>query len=264
MTHEAGQTVFVPNFLVGRQRAETALSPFEIVQVGGEEDEAVHGRSVRVALTPDEDADDGWVATSLVHDRVGVVVVRIGDLTTESALLDPLAKTIDHYFRLLVGSDYVRVVYLRALTELEQFWTQYRTFTSHLVLIAHGRTDAVRLLGDESLGFEQWLTGTEVATLMDAHGDDPKFHVLSLCCRTGYAAFAQKVSAATAVRTCAGPIHDVHGAIASQFAQTLFAEHFLHGRTWPIAFKHARKATPGTSSFRLWKDSKMIHGASGP
>ena len=48
---------------------------------------------------------------------------------------------------------------------------------------------------------------------------------LSLCCQTGYAEFAKRFSAAPCCREIIAPFHSVHGAVASQFAQSFFAYH---------------------------------------
>ena len=269
-------------------RADTALGEFEIVQVGGQQvaeengdappppatgeaeaataDEqaagnaaAVHTRSVRVLLTPDEDADLGWVASSRVHTKVGITLVRIGDLSTETALLDPVARSLAHFMRMLLGHDFFKVFYIRTEDELRAMWSQEGSGTTHLLLLAHGSETSIRLLGEAADGFEQWMNGGQLAMLL-GEAAPSLLHVISLCCETGYAGFSQPVSNSTAVRSCAAPLHSVHGAIASQFAQTLFIEHFLQGRTWPIAFRHARASTPGTSTFRLWVDGTLAQG----
>lgn len=257
-----GDSVFVPNELVGRTKERTAVSPFEIVEVGGESDGPNHRRSIRVKLRPDENADDGWVARSRIHQKIGITLVRVGDLATETDLLDPLAKSLGHFLRLLVGHDYFHMTYLRTVAEFKQLWAQQRSGTTHLVLVGHGRSDAIQFLPDAASKAADWVSGADFAKLLDAHGPLPKVNVLTLACMTGLADFARPVSKATAVGSCAGAIHDVHGAVASQFGQTIFAEHLLQGRTWPVAFRSAREGTPGTSTFRYWRNGKLLHGAS--
>src|SRR5262249_54774627 len=77
---------------------------------------------------------------------------------------------------------------------------------------------------------------------------------VSLCCKTGYAAFAQTFSGRSDVcNLITAPFHSVHGAIASQYCQTLFAYHLLEGETFRVAFRHARDSIPGGTVFRLWQ-----------
>lgn len=259
MPRAQGDAVFLPNQLVGRGSRETAVGRFEIAEVGASS-HSKHSRSVRVTLDPDESVDDGWVASSLVHDHLDIGLVRIGDLSSEAALLDPLAKSLGQFFRLLVGDDYFRTAYVRTRPELNQFLTS-RPGLSHLVLIAHGRPDGLRLIGDSpSAGFADWIPGAEAAGLLP-DAKTPGTHLLSLACHTGKAAFSKPASTATRVRTVVAPIDSLHGAIASQFTQTAFTEHLLHGRTWPVAIRRAKSATPGTSSFRLWSDGHLLKGA---
>ena len=166
-----------------------------------------------------------------------------------------------HYLRLLVGDDYFRSAYLRTLAEFTQFWRMNRPGTTHLVLVGHGRRDAIRFLGEDAPAFANWMAGANFAELLGAHEPGPKINVLSLCCETGYADFSKVVSQGAAIRTCAGPMRDLHGAVASQFAQTVFAEHLLEGRTWPTSFRLARGAAPGIGNFRLWRDGTLVQGA---
>jgi hypothetical protein len=262
MKFRAGQTVFVPTALVSRHDAEVALAPFKVAEVGGSE----HPKSIRVVLHAAEDPDDGWVASALVHSRVGIYLVRVGDFSTESALLDPLAKGLNHFFRLLVGNsdDYFKIAYIRTRHELAQFWANEHRNVSHLVIVAHGRRDAIRFVGNDAhSNYEDWMTGDELQGFVDAITPVGPAHIVSLACLTGYADFSRPLSLAQACVDCIAPLHSVHGAIASQFCQTLFVEHFLHGRRWPIAFRNARESTPGVSTFRRWEHGGLRDGTTG-
>jgi hypothetical protein len=163
-----------------------------------------------------------------------------------------------------VGDDYFKIAYLRTRSEFSWFWQRERNNISHLIITAHGRRDAIRFIGGtQAPDFEDWMTGHELGEFVDQPDALAPIHLLSLACRTGYAEFAGQVSSAASCRDCVGPLHDVHGAIATQFCQTLFVEHLLHGRTWPIAFRHARQSTPGVSTFRLWAEGRLREGATG-
>src|SRR5262249_11154574 len=92
---------------------------------------------------------------------------------------------------------------------------------------------------------------------VEPHIASPKYFV-SLCCRTGYASFGSSFSRLqTVCKSLVAPFHSVHGAIASQFCQTLLAEHLLTGYSFGRAFHHARDAVPANTSFRLWRAGKM-------
>lgn len=262
MPFAVGQHVFVPNSLVGKTDASAAIGPFSIAEIGAGT-RGKHNRSVRVTLNQSQDPEDGWVASSLLHEKIGIGLIRVGDQSSEAALLDPLAKTLSHFFRLLVGDDYFRLAYLRTESELRNYWQANHGIASHLVVLAHGRPDGMRFVGGgKQNNYEQWMSGSEFADVLNLRGSTRPVHVLSLSCSTGYAAFARTVSSAESCRDCAGPFHDVHGAVASQFCQTLFVEHFLHGRLWKTAFHRARVSGPGSATFRLWQDGQLIEGAS--
>jgi hypothetical protein len=96
----------------------------------------VVARSVRVDLPNGA----GWsrpIASSAVHRNVGVLVVRIGDFDTEFALLDPLAKSVLQYFRVLLA-EAVELCEVRSMVEFRQFWTAHHGAYSHVILIGHG------------------------------------------------------------------------------------------------------------------------------
>src|SRR3954470_10876490 len=72
---------------------------------------ATHDRSITVDDVQGATVD---VGSARVHDsRIGFVVLRIGDLASETALLDPLAKSVLQFLRLLLPDDHVRVVQIR-------------------------------------------------------------------------------------------------------------------------------------------------------
>jgi hypothetical protein len=90
-------------------------------------------------------------------------------------------------------------------------------------------------------------------------GDDAgrSWSFLSLCCQTGRAPFAKPFSTHRICHEFIAPFQSVHGAIASQFGQSYFAYRVERGETATVAHRHARDATPGGASFRLWRGGRM-------
>jgi hypothetical protein len=89
----------------------------------------------------------GWIGAGLVHRDVGVLIITIGDYETETGLLDPLAKSVLQFCRLLVPDDQVWAFKLRGINELKIFWSRDQAAYSHVVLIAHGRQDGIKFGG---------------------------------------------------------------------------------------------------------------------
>jgi len=54
------------------------------------------------------------IASSAAHANVGVTIVRVGDFDTEGTLLDPLAKSLLQFCRLLLPDDMVVLREVRA------------------------------------------------------------------------------------------------------------------------------------------------------
>jgi hypothetical protein len=203
------------------------------------------GRSIIVDLPGRGNPLSEPVAASAAHKNVGVVIVRIGDYATEATLLDPLAKSLLQFCRLLLPDDMLLLREVRSLRELRRFWSTDHPAHSHLVLIGHGREDGIRFGQD-------WQSPGELAAALRPVGNVGPKVVISLCCKNGHATFAQRLSEETVCPFVIAPFDMVHGAVASQFCQTFLAHHLLRGATLKVAFRHARNGVPGATNLRLW------------
>jgi hypothetical protein len=211
---------------------------------------SVSKRTATVKLDPPLGGEQtATIANSALVRNVGIMILRIGDFDTEYTLLDPLAKSLLQYFRLLVPDDIVVLKEFRALDELRTILTKNHAAYSHLILIGHGSTSSLRF-GKEEVG------ASEFGKALEDSGCRGKV-LVSLACLTGVASFAKCLSESPACEAVIAPFHSVQGAVASQFCQTLFAHNLLEGRSTKVAFRNARAAVPGTASFRLWVGGEM-------
>lgn len=211
----------------------------------------VDGKKLKVML-PGGDVSD-WIGSSLCHRNIGILILTVGDLKTEDVLLDPLAKSVLQFCRLLADDGSVRHHKIRSIYELAHIWKQEQALYSHVVLIGHGTDDALIFHVDGHVSPKALDEATH------ARGA-PKKTFISLCCKTGYQKFGGAFSKATICEHFIAPFHSVHGAVASQFCQSFLAYHLLDGETVGVAFRHAREATPGGASFRLWENGAMKAG----
>jgi len=206
----------------------------------------VNQRSVVVEMP---DANRTTVASSAVLKNLGIAVIRIGDLETEVGLLDPLAKSVLQFLRLLNTDDsFTRLFETRSLAELRHFWENNGGALSHVVLIGHGSDAGIRF------GTEGTKSAQDIGEIVAQDGQRKQF--ISLCCHTGRAAFAKAFSGFPACESIIAPFDSVHGAVASQFCQTFFAFHLLNGITTTVAFKNTCKSVPGNHVLKLWQNSK--------
>lgn len=239
-----GESVYVPRARVGLSL--DAPSAFYRTQVS-----AVNRRSIVVSLPQGQTAT---IASSAVRRNIGILILRIGDFDSEDSLLDPMAKSILQYCRLLLSDDMVRLREVRSLQEMKHYWTREHAAYTHVVLMAHGRPDAILF------GVDEWVAGGALGSgLVEGGGVTPKTFV-SLACRTGYAEFGKSFSTTTVCNAVIAPFHSVHGALAAQFCQTFLAYNLLEGETVGVAFKHARAGVAGHPSFRLWQSGKLKAG----
>lgn len=190
------------------------------------------------------------VAASAVQQDVGVCLVRIGDFQSELTLLDPLAKSILQYLRLLLPDDHVKSYSVRTREELYEVYRREAPKNSHFVLVGHGDRDSLLF----SLGAK--VSGEELARSLYAQCQEPSVFI-NLCCQNGYAAFGRPFSLSPVCRALIAPLNSLHGAVAAQFLQTLLGYHFLEGRTLKVAFNSARKHVPGGAAFRIWSNGKF-------
>lgn len=204
-----------------------------------------------------ENGQDVKIASARSHDRrLGFLVLKVGDLSTEDTLLNPLARSVLEFLRLLLPDDHVRRLDVRTTDELLAFWRNEHGAYSHVVLIGHA--------DGSTFGFVNGVkSGAELSSLFGSSSGGavtPK-QFMSLACSTGRAGFAKPFSSHPACGQFVGPYADVHGATASHFCQSYFAGQLLQGRTPKTAFNGAADLTKG-SHFRLWRGGKLVAGKS--
>ncbi len=231
----------------------TKFSPGEMVWVPsrylpGAQPFALMERKVLDVLGRSIVVDDGRggmvkVSTRRAHSRsLGFLVLRVGDLSTEATLLDPLAKSVLQYLRLLISDSEVRMLHVRTDAEVRTFMSTDGSAFSHVILIGHGTPASLLAMGTE-------LSGAEVGSMLDA--GDPKV-VISLACSTGKTAFARELSLCKSVSELVAPFREGHSAAASLFLQTLMHQHLLMGHEFRAAFRIANDGLEGTH-FRHWR-----------
>lgn len=194
-----------------------------------------------------------WIGAGLCQKNIGILLLTIGDLETETGLLDPLAKSVLQYCRLLVPDDYLRAYKIRSLAELTSIWQKEQASYSHVIIVGHGSPEAIKFSVDG------WVKPDALDATLKVRGAPRKIFI-SLCCQTGYKTMGGKLSEMAICSHWLAPFHSVHGAVASQFVQTFLAFHLLEGESVGVAFKHAREYTPGSTSFRLWENGGLKAG----
>ena len=209
----------------------------------------IHAKSVKVRLR--DGADSDWIASSKLHKNIGIAVVTIGDFSTEELLLNPLAKSVLQFSRLLLDDASVTAIRVRAIGELGAWWSINHAAYSHIVLIGHGSPN------DILFAYGGSRTPGDFQRRVLSNNQDKKTFI-SLCCETGKTSFSRKFSSIPACGYLIAPFHSIHGAVASQFFQTYMCWHLLHGKTTKVAFNKAAATVPGTDIFRLWKDGVKV------
>ncbi len=247
--HPKGSFVYVPTSLL----PDGGGSPHALIRL-----EVERNSRRSVVVTPPGAVKSHKVASSRVHSSdLGLLVVRIGDMESESGVLDPLAQSIWEFFRLLLPVDQLELLRLRTVHELRTFWAGHHSAYSHLVLIGHGSSDYLPFIDAD----QGRLSAKEVVELMRVDGLKSK-HIVSLACATGRAGFAKPLSESAICSHFVAPYQPVHAAAASHFCQTYFTKLLLEGRTTKTAFDAAAGAVVGQAHFRLWAAGRLVAGRS--
>jgi hypothetical protein len=213
----------------------------------------VCGQAGRSIVVDDGQGGTVQVASRLVHpSTLGFLVLRIGDLATETTLLDPLAKSVLQFLRLLLPDTDVRALDLRTVPELEAHWRAYHGTTSHVILIGHGSPSSITFVDEGPVS-----GGALAERLCSAAPDAERKRFISLACLTGRAAFSKAFSESNISREIIAPFQEVHGANASQFCQALLTEHLLNGKEMRYAHSRVAKSVVGGSRFRRWCDGRI-------
>lgn len=189
------------------------------------------------------------IASSKVHANVGIAIIEIGDLSTETTLLDPLATALHNFCRLIVDDSAIGFVKLRSTSELDDWWQKTGALFTHTILIGHGsKTDIQFLVNGQ-------VQPNQLAPIFSKQNSSSIF--ISLCCETGDAAFS---SAFSSHRFCSGliaPVVSIHAASASQFTQTFLCWNLIEGKSTKVALKYSIKATAGAKIMKYWKKGKI-------
>lgn len=241
MAYQVGQPVFVPS----KTLPNGDDYPFALYHTEVRE---VEDRSVKVRERGGGTSD--WIASSKCHQKTGILIVCVGDNETEATLLDPLSKSFTQFCRLLLEDSFVRSVKVRSLDELNVLWSTLHGAYSHLVVIGHGNGEGLKF------AVNQWITSQILADTLNRDQILPKL-VISMTCQAGRMAFARPISTSNWCKDFIGAFDAVHGAVASQFAQSFLTYQLLEGETVKVAFKHAKSGVPGSSVFRLWRRGEL-------
>ncbi|MEZ5989857.1 MAG: hypothetical protein R3F30_12175 [Planctomycetota bacterium] len=240
---EVGQKVFVAQSRLSLRRAR----PNSIVEC---EVVGTRDRSAIVSLPGERDQE---VATSLLLlNAQQILVLSIGDLSTERTLIEPLTKSTLQFLRLLLTDDFVTQYRLRSVNEFSQVWAKEHALYNWILVIGHGSKQSLSFAVDGSVPPERFRQ------VMEAHPPKHPVSILSLACETGCADFAKHVAESAQIARFIAPFHSVHGAVASHFAQTFFTNHFLEGYTAWKSFRRSRSGTPDGTRFRYW-DADGLH-----
>lgn len=181
--HSMGDDNVVPKFQVG----EEVYVPASCLTDPNAPQALVRRRVLRNVsrsiVVDDHGGRAATIASGLAHhNSLGILVLRIGDLSTETTLLDPPAESVARFLRLLIGDENIEYIQVRTLAELEMYWSKGGAPWSHVILICHGGKNSVTFVGDG-----QVEGGNLAARLVRANPAAIKKRFISLACKTGRA-----------------------------------------------------------------------------
>lgn len=192
------------------------------------------------------------IASSMLHESVGVCIVRIGDFQSEHLVLDPICKSVLNFLKVVLPDDCVKQIGLRTLAEFEEFFEKFASAYPLWIVVGHGTA-----AGGLCFTNKATCASVDLAQKLLPHAASPRTF-LFLSCHTGSSAFAKRFSSSHELcDVLIAPVGALHGAVASQFAQTFLIYRYLEGRGVSVAFKKAIENTPMSTRFRLWRRGQM-------
>lgn len=235
-----GDYVFIPSAKIPGEGSSHAIKKVRA--------ERIEDRSIII-----NNGEDLKISKKLCHKNIGILILIIGDFSTESNLLYPLGKSILHYCKLLLSDDLIKYCKIRSKIELEKIWNDNHRVITHVIIIGHGRKDGILFANDG------WVGADEFSRILD--GDDISEKIfISLCCETGKRSFAGTFSRKVMCGRFLAPFQSVHGAVASQYCQTFLSFHLLKGCVAKVSHNNAIKNIPDNTKFRSWKNGRLERG----
>lgn len=244
-----GETVYLAASLLNppaQQAFEYAMASGKIVSIqnqtgkGGNRAEIEYSTSSGPATSPP-------ISVSKLHKRLGVLVLRIGDIGSEELLLDPLANSVRDFCRLLV--DQVTLVSVRSVAELAA-WCSHNGnvgLYSHIILVGHGSQSSI----DFAVGGSQ--NANAIGKALTVKKSNKKV-ILSMACETGDSLFAKPMSKTSPCLFFIGPETAGSAAMGSLFCQSFLTENIVDGATPGVAFRHvANQFANRQPTYALWR-----------
>lgn len=188
---------------------------------------------------------------SKIHKSLpAILIVNFGDIKSEKEFLDPLAKSILHYCRLFFKDPtQVELFKTRSVEDLGEYWNECNSIFNIVIFISHGCSDGLL----HGINKKCLSSAAFIEIFKNCEASSKLF--ISLSCQTG-GEFGKTISTTEFCEVFIGPKDDVHGALASQFCQSFLVNYLMNGANVIESFKKAKLATPGTSSFTIWKNGE--------
>ena len=188
-------------------------------------------RTVTIQLP---DGAVGNISLARCRTEIGIAIFNIGDLETETSLLDPLQKSTLQFTRLLVPDDCVYSWKIRSLKELGDIWAKHQGLFSTVIFIGHGSKNSINFANDGR------VSADNLKEKIGLRNEKNKC-IIFLSCNAGYKSFGGAVSKFPNCSDFIGPYQSVHGAQASLFCQSFLTSHLVAGHSIKTAFNHASK-----------------------
>jgi len=240
-----GEVVYVPRSLVGLDW--NSQSAFCRVRVNANNRD---GPSVTVGTFEEPIPMEKTIHPKFAHRTLRTLIIAIGDYLTEESLIVPLHESLRLFFKLLLPEDELFTHLVHTREELTRHWMIEGTAASHVILIAHGRQDAVLF------GHDDWVDSDAFSELLPPLGERKYF--VSLACLTGDEQFAKSLSRGKTFHSIVAPDGEIHASSASQFCQTFFSHSYVYGLGAIDAWRKGHESTPGNAKFAFWTRGRRV------
>jgi len=188
---------------------------------------------------------DNIPITNIRNDST-ILIITLGDFKSEFSMLDPIAKSILHFGKLLHRDDCIRYFKIRSIVALKDIFKQHIKTHDIIVFNGHGTEEAI----EYGLDASQVLNAAKVIELIPEDYGKKKI-IVSLSCKTGSTAFGKAISESDFCKGFVGPSENLQGAIAAQYCQTFLFNYLFSANEIDKSHDLAIQAIPGADIMKL-------------
>lgn len=177
-----------------------------------------------------------------------MLIITLGDYESEIITLDPIAKSILYFGKLIHRDDCLRYFKIRSEKAFQDVLIKYGKCHDVIILNGHG-TDHSFIFGRDK---KETRDAKKFISYFPEDFGREKI-IISLSCNTGSENLGLQISQQKKYcKAFIGPNNNLQGAIASQYCQTFLSNYLFSANIIEDSHKLSKDAIPGSEIMQLF------------